>query len=96
MRQTGIIYVATRHPSKLTDELTLAGFRLWEALAVSEIKYLCETEDVDGLVLAHDVPHRKKIASESGRVCVLLEPTTTTEELVWELVQLFPNDTPVQ
>jgi predicted GTPase len=82
MRQTGIIYVATLHPSELTDELILAGFRMWEALAESEIKYLCETEDVDALVLAHDVPHRKRIASESGRVCVLLEPTTTTADLV--------------
>jgi hypothetical protein len=69
---------------------------MWEALAESEIKYLCETEDVDALVLAHDVPHRKRIASESGRVCVLLEPTTTTADLVWEPVELFPADAPVQ
>ena len=61
-------------PSKLTEELTRAGFRIWEALEESEIKHLCATEDVDGIVLAHDIPWRKEIAARSGRVCVLLEP----------------------
>jgi hypothetical protein len=93
MKQTGIIYMymATRQPSQLTEELTRAGFRVWEALAESEIKHLCATEDVDALVIAHDVPWRKEIAARSGRVCVLLEPTTTAQELVWELSQLFPS-----
>ena len=91
MKQAGIIYMATRQPSKLTEELSRAGFRVWEPLEESEIKHLCQTEDIDGIVLAHDVPWRKEIAARSGRVCVLLEPTTTTAELVWELSQLFPQ-----
>ena len=95
MRQTGIIYIATRQPSTLTDELTLAGFRVWEALEESEIKHLCQTEDIDGIVLAHDVPWRKEIAARSGRVCVLLEATTTVKDLVWELSQLFPSSSTV-
>lgn len=96
MKQTGIIYVATRHPSTLTDELMLAGFRVWEALEESEIQHLCATEDVDVIVLAHDVPWRKEIAARSGRVCILLEPTTTIKDLVWELTQLFPSSSTVQ
>jgi hypothetical protein len=91
MKQPGIIYVARRHPSTLTDELMLAGFRVWEALEESEINHLCATEDVDGIVLAHDVPWRKEIAARSGRVCILLEPTTSVKDLVWELSQLFPQ-----
>jgi hypothetical protein len=90
MRRTGIIYVATRHPSKLTDELTLAGYRVWEAFAISEVLHLIEHEDIDCVVLAPDVHNRKVIASESGRVCVLLEPNTKPAELIWELNQLFP------
>jgi hypothetical protein len=96
MKQTGIIYMATRQPSSLTDDLTWAGFRVWEALAESEVNHLCETEDIDAIVIAHDVPWRKRIAGDSGRVCVLLEPTTTAKELVWELVQLFPSRETVQ
>jgi hypothetical protein len=96
MRQTGIIFLTTKAPSKLSDELMLAGFRVWEALAESEVTYLCETEDIDALVIAHDVPWRKRIAADSGRVCVLLEPTTTAKQLVWELVQLFPSSETVQ
>jgi len=91
MKQTGIIYMATRQPSKLTEELSQAGFRVWEALEESEIKHLCQTEDIDGIVLAHGVPWRKQIAARSGRICVLLEPTTTVRDLVWELSQLFPQ-----
>ena len=71
----------------------LAGFRVWEALSESEVSYWCETEDIDALVISHDVPWRKRIAAGSGRLCVLLEPTTTAKELVWALVQLFPTDT---
>jgi len=96
MKQTGIIYVATRHPSRLTDELMLAGYRVWEALEEPEIAHLCQTQDIDGIVLAHDVPLRNQIAARSGRVCVLLEPTTTVQELVWELTQLFPQTEIVQ
>jgi hypothetical protein len=66
MRQTAIIYMATKAPSRLTDELMLAGFRVWEALSESEVKHLCATEDIDALVIAHDVPWRKRIAAESG------------------------------
>lgn len=91
MKQTGIIYMATKAPSKLSDELMLAGFRVWEALAESEVQHLCAPEDIDGIVLAHDVPWRKRIAAGSGRVCVLLEPTTSAKDLVWELIQLFPQ-----
>jgi len=36
MRQTGIIYMTTKAPTKLSDELMLAGFRVREALAESE------------------------------------------------------------
>jgi hypothetical protein len=91
MKQTGIIYMATRHPSQLTEELMLAGFRIWEALEESEIKHLCATENIDGIILAHDVPWRKEIAARSGRVCILLEAHTTMQQLVWELTQLFPQ-----
>jgi hypothetical protein len=91
MKPIGIIYVATSHPSNLSDELTLAGYRVWEAFAVSEVLHLIEYEDIDCVVLAPDVRNRKVIASESGRVCVLLEPTTTPAELIWELTQLFPT-----
>jgi hypothetical protein len=91
MRSTGIIYLSIKAPSKLSDELMQAGFCVWEALSESEVKHLCASQDIDALVIAHDVPWRKRIAAESGRICVLLEPTTTAAELVWELVQLFPT-----
>lgn len=91
MRQTGIIYLSTQAPSELGDELMLAGFRVWEALSESEVQHLCETEDIDALVIAHDVPMGKRIGNDSRRICVMLQPTTKTADLVWELIQLFPR-----
>jgi hypothetical protein len=42
-----LVYLATRSNTKLTDELARAGYRVFEAQAVSEALYLCETENVD-------------------------------------------------
>jgi hypothetical protein len=44
----------------MTDELTLAGYRVWEAFAVSEVLHLIEHEDIDGVVWAPDVHNRKR------------------------------------
>jgi hypothetical protein len=65
MKQTGLIYVATRQPSAFTEELSRAGFRVWEALEEWEITHLCQTEDIDCIVLTHDVSWRKQIAARS-------------------------------
>jgi hypothetical protein len=91
MRQTGIVYVTTQAPPNLSDELMLAGFCVWEAMSESEVKHLCETEDIDAVVIAHDLAKRKTSAGGSGLICIFLEPTTTVQELVWELSLLFPQ-----
>ncbi len=59
MKQTGIIYLTTSAPSRMSDELMLAGFRVWEALSESEVQHLCDTEDIDALVIAHEVSWRQ-------------------------------------
>jgi hypothetical protein len=37
-----LLLLESQAPSKLADELTLAGHRVQEALAVSEALFLCE------------------------------------------------------
>jgi hypothetical protein len=38
----------------MASDLTLAGYTVWEALAVSEVPYLCEHESVDVVVIGPD------------------------------------------
>jgi hypothetical protein len=45
-----LVLLTTRSPSKLGDGLTLAGYRVFEALAISEALYLQEHENVDVVI----------------------------------------------
>jgi hypothetical protein len=49
------VLLTTRSPSRLANDLTLAGYRVFAALDVAEVLHLCETEDVDVVVIAADV-----------------------------------------
>jgi hypothetical protein len=50
-----LVYLTGRAPSQIATELTLAGYTVWKALAVSEVLYLCEHENVDVVVIGPDV-----------------------------------------
>ena len=36
-----LVYLTNRAPSQMASDLTLAGYTVWEARAVSEVLYLC-------------------------------------------------------
>jgi hypothetical protein len=50
-----IVYLTSRAPAKLTDDLIPAGHRAWECLSVSEVLYICEYQWIDVVVIAPDV-----------------------------------------
>lgn len=50
-----MVYLTAKAPSKLADELIAAGYRVWEALEVSEALYLCEREHVDAVVIDPEI-----------------------------------------
>ena len=70
----------------------LAGFQVWEALAVSEVLFLCETEEVNAVVIAADVdlPDLPEITQRF--ITFRLKPEATSKDVIWELSQLFPGD----
>jgi AmiR/NasT family two-component response regulator len=86
-----VVYLTTRTPSKLTDELALAGYRIFEALSVSEVLYLCEQHDIDAVVIATEVDDPDLIEAQMRRITIKLKPEATVRELIWELSQLFPD-----
>lgn len=88
-----VVYLTSRAPSKLTDDLTLAGHRAWECLNVSEVLCICEQEWIDVVVIAPDVEDRELVAAQLRQITIQLEPQVTGKDLIWELSQLFPDET---
>jgi Icc-related predicted phosphoesterase len=71
-----------------------AGYRVFEALEVSEVLHLCETQDVDVIVIGGDVDDPDVIEAQMRRVTIKLKPEATVKELIWELSNLFPGTAP--
>ncbi len=86
-----VVYLTSRAPSKLTDDLMLAGHRAWECLSVSEVLYICEREWVDAVVIAPDVEDADVVEVHLRHFTIRLEPNATAKDLIWELSRLFPQ-----
>jgi len=69
----------------------LAGYTVWEALAVSEVLYLCEQKNVDVVVIAPDVEDADLVEVQMRRTTLTLKPGATAKDVMWELAQLFPS-----
>lgn len=81
-RVASLAYLTTRSNSRLPGELARAGNRVFEALAVSEALYLCETENVDAIVIAADVEDPDVVEAQMRCVTIKLEPEATVKELI--------------
>ena len=82
---TSLVLLETRAPSKLASDLMLAGYRVFEALAVSEVLHLCENEDVDVVVIGADVDDSDALEAQMRRIAVRLKPEAAAKDLIWEL-----------
>ena len=86
-----LVYLTGRAPSELASELTLAGYTVWEALAVSEVLYLCEHHNVDVVVIAPDFEEADVAEVQIRRMTLTLKQSATAKDVVWELARLFPS-----
>jgi hypothetical protein len=79
---TSLVLLTTRAPSKLADDLTLAGYRVIEARAVSEVLYLCEQHDIDAVVISADVDDPDVVEAQMRHITIKLKPEATAKELI--------------
>jgi len=86
-----LIYLTSRSNSKLADELALAGYRVREAMSVSEALFICENEPVDAIVIGADVEDQDEVEAQMRRITIKLKPEVTAKDLLWELSKLFPK-----
>jgi hypothetical protein len=75
----------------MASDLTLAGYTVWEALAVSEVLYLCEQKNVDVVVIAPDVEDADAVEVQMRRMTLTLKPGAAAKDVMWQLAQLFPS-----
>jgi hypothetical protein len=84
-----IVYLCTSAPNRIADELIAAGYRVFEALAVSEVLYLCEHHTIAAVVIAPDVEDPNVIEAQLRHITLRLKPHATAKDLMWELENLF-------
>lgn len=89
-----LVYLTTRAPLKLAAELILAGHGVHEALAVSEVLYLCEQGPIDVIVIGADIEDPDLVEAQLHHVTIRMKSQGTAKDLFWELSNLFPNTTP--
>lgn len=86
-----LVLFTTGLPSKLTPDLERAGYSVFEALAISEVLYLCETEQIEIVVIDASVDDRRAQVIQQHHVTIRLKPEATASELISELWQLLPD-----
>ncbi len=86
-----LVYLTARAPSEIATDLIHAGYVVWEALAVSEVLYLCEHHSIDVVVIGPDVEDAEIVEVQMRRMTLTLKPGATAKDVVWELGQLLPS-----
>ena len=82
---TTLVLLATRTPNPLTDELTLAGHRVFEALAISEVLALMEEHPEEQIVVAADVEAESAKVIQQRYPTMRLHKDAILKDILWEL-----------
>jgi hypothetical protein len=80
----------------MASDLMIAGYEVYEALAVSEVLYLWEHHKIDAVVIAADVDDPDVIEAQMRHICLKLKLNATAKDAMWELENLFGKRTAVQ
>lgn len=72
----------------------MAGYTVYEALAVSEVLYFCEHFNIDAVVIAPDVEDPDIMEAQMRHITLKLKPSATAADVIWELEQLFGKQIP--
>jgi hypothetical protein len=91
----GSLIYFTRELPGLSEDLSEHGFQVYEALAVSEVFYLCEQHPRLIVVIDHTVEPDVAKEISARRVTLRLKKTSTVRDVIWELSALV-SDVQVQ
>lgn len=92
MQSTASVILFIAHaPSSLAHDLTQAGFGVFEALAISEVLYLCETERIDIVVIAAEIQEQRAKEIKAHQIILHLKPAASSREIIAELWRVLPH-----
>jgi hypothetical protein len=89
-----IVYLSKSAPSRMAEDLALAGYIIYEALEVSEVLHLCEYRQIDAVVIAPEVEDKQLIEVQLRQMTLKLKEHAKSADVVWELGNLFPLKSP--
>ena len=82
---TSYVYFTSSLPSPIAEELIRAGYRVLEALAVSEVFHLFEYEDATLCIIDASIDKARANEIASRFPTLQLEPDATPKDVVSEL-----------
>ena len=91
-----IVYFTRGLPSHLADELGRRGINCYEALAISEVFYLCEQPEINLVVIDPSVDDERAKTVQQRFATLRLHDGATIGDTMWELTNLLGQAPPVQ
>jgi hypothetical protein len=86
-----VILLTNQAPSVLAAELSRAGIRVYEALAISEVLALAANHLDAQIIITSDVAPRRVSTIQEHHATFVLKAGATTADLIWELEQISPR-----
>jgi hypothetical protein len=80
-----ILYLCHQSPTKFSEDLSRAGFDVYDCLSGSEVLHLLSQPTVVAVVVAHGIENRDLPEIRQRIATVQLGPDPTSSELIWEL-----------
>jgi hypothetical protein len=87
-----VVYLTNLAPSPFADEISAAGYTVWEALSVSEVLHLCEHQKIDAVIIGPARAMDALLPLSLKLPTIRLESEGDVTQLVWELERLFPPE----
>jgi hypothetical protein len=84
-----VVYLCSSAPNPMAEDLIGSGYQVFEALAVSEVLYLCEHNLIDAILIAADVEDPDLVEAQVRHMTLKLKPGATVKDVIWELQCLF-------
>jgi hypothetical protein len=90
-RRSTFVLLTTFAPHPLATQLESQGYRTLEALEVSEVLHLLETESIDAVVITSGVEGQDTREIYQRIITLTLGPGATYQDVIWEWTLIQPG-----
>lgn len=88
---TTLILLTTRAPHSLAAQLMSGGYRVFEALAPSEVFHLTEQHDVDIILITPEYDHPALPEIQRHHTTMKLKADAKAADVIWEISNICPR-----